>query len=362
MKTIKTILLLAVICVGVCQADAIIKRPTIMKYHDTDAEGTTILGASMLSEIRCFYDANGRLDSLSVVHQLLYMGMDYYNQLQHFDTIPVKLSWFQDSVVVNTMTECEHNPFKFTFLLERPDNQSLRVKKAVQEDGSSIQSFFYDSTGFMTKINSIYAYGKPNIENTLFVRAENGCIDTIKGSHSRYPVYYQFDGNLPLLYSDIPNPAGIDYTLLEFLPNTFDNMIIALAEIGGKNNPYLPKTRVDTGSSVFRGDNYFYELDEDGYPTKITVKLLTKHNVEIDISYASFSDALNPGGVSETQQDICDISVEGRQVLSGSGKLIQAYDMQGRLIASSSNGVITLPDAGIYIVRSGASVRKLIVQ
>lgn len=92
---------------------------------------------------------------------------------------------------------------------------------------------------------------------------------------------YQYDSNNlrisgnhfeEMTYTDIPNLGGLflDYDY-DGLAEYFDNYLLAYARLLGKAPKYLPK-QGKYKSTFSPGQTYEYELDEDGYVTKVEVK------------------------------------------------------------------------------------------
>ena len=160
--------------------------------------------------------------------------------------------------------------------------------------------------------------------------------------------------------------TGIDFLLLETMP--YDNQIMTLASLDGKHSTKLPAAR----KQYFSGTNgtyediheYSYELDSDGYPVKITVPQTTysSYSCVVNIKYGVYPSNNNTGGVNEIENGADNLTVNGRTVSGQEGAVIRAYDLQGRQVVSSADGTLTLPDAGVYILRSGSTTMKAAVR
>ena len=67
-------------------------------------------------------------------------------------------------------------------------------------------------------------------------------------------------------------------------------------------------------------------------------------------------------GVAEVESEPIDVTVMGRTVYVRADGSVALYDIQGRRLAIDTDGLrCTLPSAGIYVVRCGASGKKIIV-
>lgn len=81
----------------------------------------------------------------------------------------------------------------------------------------------------------------------------------------------------------------------------------------------------------------------------------------VNLRYVS-APPYDPGSVNSTTADADVINIQGRVATVSTGRYIAAYDLQGRKVASSPNGTVTLPQAGIYILRSGSATMKAAVR
>lgn len=132
-----------------------------------------------------------------------------------------------------------------------------------------------------------------------------------------------------------------------------------LACIDGKHSHNLPAKR----GSGDKTEEYSYEFDADGYPVKIKVPtLFFKNRFDVvELKYEEFPDN-NTGGVNGIENGADNLTVNGRMVTGQEGSVIRAYDLQGRQVASSADGTLMLPDAGVYILRSGSKTLKAAVR
>ncbi len=314
-----------------------------------------------ISKVSCDYDSEGRLKTAKFVFSTVLYGNALSSSMQkkanddHIgrDTSMVALTWYADSVVVEGKKPFENDRFRLKYLLDNG--------RAIQlTDGKVEQRFFYNSKGEMT--DAIYRFGRPNQIITSFTH-QNQSIAQVKGPQSDFmPTFYdQTWGASDVVTSytpgTIPNHTGIDMIMLERMP--FFNMLMVLAGIDGKHSEFLPQSRIYASHKDPK--YYYYELDSDNLPTKITSAALLADSTIVNLRYVS-APPYDPGSVNSTTADADVINIQGRVATVSTGRYIAAYDLQGRKVASSPNGTVTLPQAGIYILRSGSATMKAAVR
>lgn len=314
-----------------------------------------------ISKVSCDYDSEGRLKTAKFVFSTVLYGNALPSSMQkkanddHIgrDTSMVALTWYADSVVVEGKKPFENDRFRLKYLLDNG--------RAIQlTDGKVEQRFFYNSKGEMT--DAIYRFGRPNQIITSFTH-QNQSIAQVKGPQSDFmPTFYdQTWGASDVVTSytpgTIPNHTGIDMIMLERMP--FFNMLMVLAGIDGKHSEFLPQSRIYASHKDPK--YYYYELDSDNLPTKITSAALLADSTIVNLRYVS-ALPYDPGSVNSTTADADVINIQGRVATVSTGRYIAAYDLQGRKVASSPNGTVTLPQAGIYILRSGSATMKAAVR
>lgn len=66
----------------------------------------------------------------------------------------------------------------------------------------------------------------------------------------------------------------------------------------------------------------------------------------------------SPGSVINAQMSKGDIIIDSRTISTRSGAAVEVYDMLGRVVARNV-GAITIPAAGVYVVKSGSEILKI---
>lgn len=375
MKQLKLIIAVLFLMGSVVSATAE-KRPAEITFWQLEKSGYTLPNEG-LYKIQCHYDTIGRLDSVRFICLCILSGSPEHSNSQHknfspnkYDTIPAILTWHENSVTVNGVTPFRHQEYQYTYVLENG--------RAVERTGEEYaQRFFYNSTGYLTDV--IYRYGREDMSLTSFIR-ENGNVTRVHGQQNSFKtdIFSDYDrwkgGNSSLNiyydYGESMNPTGIDFLLLETMP--YDNQIMILACLDGKHSCQLPTVRkqyftnnkVTPPQTYEDTHEYSYEVDADGYPVKITIpeSLYSGYSCVVELKYGHSADDNNTGSVTGIDGGASDFTITGRTVSTSDEAIIQAYDLQGRLVASSANGTITLPNAGVYILCSGSKTMKAVIK
>lgn len=329
-----------------------VKRPTEIHFMQVD-KGQEDMTRGVIG-IFCHYDTTGRLERLQFVNRNILAGTPPTSDSStppwlKMDTVSATLSWHKDSVTISGFSPILHDPYRYTYVLDN-GRASARTGEEYQ------QRFFYNADGELTDV--MYRYGRNDMATTTFARG-NGNVTGINGDvNCFWPCLYGFpydrwdvrdNSNEQFGYGETTNPAGIDFLLLETMP--YDNQVMTLACIDGKHSANLPASR--------KADKYTYELDADGYPVKITVPY-RMYSTVVELNYATFPD--DPGSVSGIESDAADFTINGRTVSAAEGEPIRAYDLQGRTVASSATGSLTLPAPGVYILRCDTKAMKAVVR
>lgn len=368
-------LLIAILCLAASVVSAsAIKRPTEITFLNLEKDGRTFPNEGLYG-ILCHYDTLGRLNSVQFVCHMILSGSPQQRLYQSagpniYDTVPAILSWHENAVTVTGRKPFKGGDYQYTYVLDNG--------RAVERTGEEYaQKFFYNASGDLTDV--IYRYGRNDMSLTSFIR-ENENTTRVQGQQNDYmPEIFQYrerwkggNSNLNLYYSygEKANMTGIDFLLLETMP--YDNQIMTLASLDGRHSTKLPVARKQY---ISRTDltpprtyedvhEYSYELDSDGYPVKITVPQTTysSYSCVVNIKYGVYPSNNNTGGVNGIENGADNLTVNGRTVSGQEGAVIRAYDLQGRQVASSADGTLTLPDAGVYILRSGATTMKAAVR
>lgn len=368
-KKLQSVMALLLLAGAVLTASAV-KRPTEIHFRHLYGEN---INPNNICSVFCNYDSVGHLVQVRFVCIEIACGTSAQGKMPkgdfdptRYDTITTNLAWHNNMVTVTGKTPFEHEDFQFSYLL---DND-----RATQRNGGEYaQRFFYNTAGELSDI--IYRYGREDQSLTTFTR-ENGNAINIQGQRNSYDQrwygsWYGGTSNAVMNYSygTNANPAGIDFLLLETMP--FHNMIMTLACIDGKHSTMLPTSRTyrkwlsnDPIWPLYEDitQEYTYEFDSDGYPVKISVPVYDGRTDVVELKYGIHAINVSTDGVTGIEADNASFSINGRTVCAGEGIAIQAYDLQGRLVASSGNGTITLPEAGIYILRSGTKTMKVAVK
>lgn len=358
MKHIKIILMALGFVLSLASASAI-KRPTEIQFHHF-YDGHLVKNGE-LNSIKCHYDAIGRLDTVHfVVIHILSGTPSIQNNPKGLggqvpDTVIATLAWQDNSVTIKGQEPWSHQEFQYTYVLDNG--------RASEQNGDVYnQKYFYNASGELTDV--MYRYGREDMTITSYTRS-NGNITKITGFYNdfREPLYRPFvnhwsgdSQDVGNIYTpgEYANPAGIDFTLLETMP--YNNQIMTLACIDGKHSHNLPAKR----GSGDKTEEYSYEFDAYGYPVKIKVSFKNRVDV-VELKYEEFPND-NTGGVNGIENGADNLTVNGRTVTGQEGSVIRAYDLQGRQVASSADGTLTLPDAGVYILRSGSKTLKAAVR
>lgn len=133
-------------------------------------------------------------------------------------------------------------------------------------------------------------------------------------------------------------------------------LVALIAAAAGMQAQKRIQTIPDSDRFTTISGSYNYEFDKDGYVTKLATNDYAYNTMVVRIAYA------NTGGVGDVLADDVSLSIYGRHVTATEGTAISAYDLQGRMVGSSADGSLELPQAGIYIVRAGAKAVKVAVR
>ncbi len=368
-KKLQSVMALLLLVGAVLTASAV-KRPTEIHFRHLNGEDAF---PNHIGSVFCHYDSVGHLDQLRFVCVSVMAGSAAQGELPkgdfdpiRYDTITANLAWHDNMVTVTGQSPYYHENFQFSYLLDNG--------RATQRNGGEYaQRFFYNTAGELSDI--IYRYGREDQSITTFNR-ENGNVVNIHGQRSSFDpawfgsIWHGGNSNAIMNYSygTNANPAGIDFLLLETMP--FNNMIMNLACIDGKHSSLLPSSRTyrkwingNVTPPIYQDitQEYTYEFDADGYPVKISIPVYDSRTDVVELKYGNHPINVGTGGVAGIEADNALFTLNGRTVSVEESNEIRAYDMQGRLIVSGY-GTLTLPEAGIYILRSGAKTMKAAVK
>ena len=161
----------------------------------------------------------------------------------------IDVAWNGNSITITTHASWKENPCTITL---------KDGKISTADDGESIQSTSY-SGNFLAKTTGYY--DKEYIW-------ENGYITKVTDGEMAYTYTYYTDKVNKHSSIDIE-----DLRLYDAIPVEYGNLLLmAHPNLLGTSNKNLIKSVTRTGTSNDYTYNYTYELDSDGYPTKITEK------------------------------------------------------------------------------------------
>lgn len=291
------------------------------------------------------YDTSGRVDSIVYIKKEgVYGGRP--------DTSVYKFNWQPEKLEVNKTDR--NGTTKFIYGL---DSQGKAVTLYSNIEYSDTVRFEYDNEGHLVK-QTMYN-GDLGESSTFFFYNSAGNLTWADGKQANiFPEEYN-NYETTIRYSNKVNMGSIQLPLAELILENY-NPAMCLASIAGRASAYLPLTvkRVRTVLSQEYERKYTYTFDEEYYPVHID-ELLTSNTYQrnehcyIDITWTETK------GVGAIAADGMEIEITGREVKACGA--VRAYDMQGRLVASSESGMLTLPSAGIYLLRCGSRSRKVAV-
>ena len=301
---------------------------------------------------RLTYDSQGRVDSIVITEQAMLTVMRKSND--DLDSAVCKFDWQPGKVIVR-MSALDEEPEVYTYTLD--DKGRATAVTTSYEGITSTLKYAYNDAGFLCRQ---YADGSGNEEFNI-TYDDAGDMTKVTGYQSNWP-YSSSNFNTTVQPSAYLNTGSLFIPLSELVDIDM-NPVMCLAGLGGKATTHLPVSmkRVSTGGG-FQGTlferEYFYTFDADNYPTHIEERMAIGEEDDM-MWYLDITWSENKG-VAGIPADSDTITVEGRQVTADG--TLTAYDMQGRVVASSPTGTLTLPSAGIYLLRTATATRKVAVR
>ncbi len=302
------------------------------------------------------YDSLGRMDSMVYINQERSFGGSGYSDKSYY-----RLHWQPEKLEVSkTNTHFCGDTMLFTYGLDTR-GRAVYVQDKYQGEYSDTVRFEYDNAGRLKKRTPKYSpyfgdcstvFGYNSISNPTWVN----------GWQANYLPEEYGDFKTTISSSNHTN-IGALYLPLSELIREEDNPVMCLASLAGKAPTHLPLTvkrvREKYGQTYTYEREYFYTFNDDGYPIHIE-ELITSNAYQADKYCYLDITWTETKGVGAIAADEVEIEVSGREARAEGA--LSAYDMQGRLVASSRSGMLTLPSAGIYLLRCGNRSRKVAVQ
>lgn len=298
------------------------------------------------------YDTSGHVDSMVYIHPDRTLGRSSISM----DTIFYKFHWQPEKLEVSEVKQ--NSTTKFIYGL---DAQGKAVSLYSDSEYSDTVRYEYDNAGRLVK-QTMY-YQQSGERSTIFAYNSIGNMTWAYGMQANYlPEEYDNYETTIRYYTNKANLGSLHLPLAELIRVDL-NPAMCLASLAGKAPTHLPLTvkRVleKYGQTYTYEREYFYTLNDDGYPTHIE-ELITSNAYQADKYCYLDITWTETKGVGTIAADEVAIEVSGREVRAEG--VLSAYDMQGRLVASSRSGMLTLPSAGIYLLRCGNQSRKVAVQ
>ena len=306
-----------------------------------------------VKQLECTYGQDGKLEKILSREELRMNGspaVDGTTPPQKYDTVLYLLHWKPGVLEVSKRAICNYYPDQeqsdtaWVFTLNDKGNVEMMVC------GGKVTRFTYNGEGELTEFQK--SFGTPEADRfNLFY--DQGNLVTATDSSDRMSFTYH--------YTDITNLAGINLQLQDLLGRPNRNPVLLLAGITGRPPArlYSSTTRKngteDAGTKIC---DLRYELDKDGYVTKISGYTGDyKEQLSVEISYTGTGSV---HGIQRDEENL--VKVNGRSVTTSDGSPLYVCNLQGSRVAYSPTGNIELTHSGIYLVNCGENAYKILVR
>lgn len=304
------------------------------------------------------YNAAGRPDSIVYISWIMYVSPQHRSIMPEYDTIVYRFSYLPRKTIVDERSPrlFDDEYRRYTFHLDDAGRADTLID---DRNGYYLDTtlYSYDAAGHLS-VEARLSRGEKN--ETMYLYNAAGDLVRVHGYQSNWP-YTGGDCQTTIQSSSEANTGSLLLPLSE-MANIETSPLLCLGRLGGKAAATLPlmiRRKSTNHPDWISGREYFYTFDAGHYPTHIE-ELLTEYDDDEGMMWTLDITWTDTGGVQGTGADEDDITLQGRTV-SASAPLT-VYDAQGRVIASAgASESITLPCAGIYLLRTARTCRKVAV-